>query len=214
MLVKSSPDEPLQSDWSVSRYKSTLHTSCPEKSKLKVKSFPRRMAHRAAPTSVSITLGHRSAESSQGYSRGLVHWKLPMFTPPLLSFNVERLTRRQQVPFLKSLVWPGQDSNPRLPDPAAGALTTRLHVRLLHANLDVFSLNSVYYVYILWSLPWSTQPWIILQHPFSYNGISYIHFLSLMRISWALQNTSFKRSSEKFLNTIIPSLLSCGAWFT
>ena len=39
----------------------------------KVKSFLRRMAHRAVPISVSITLGHRSAESSQGYSRGLVH---------------------------------------------------------------------------------------------------------------------------------------------
>ena len=32
------------------------------------------MAHRAAPISVSITLGHTSAECSESYSRGLVHW--------------------------------------------------------------------------------------------------------------------------------------------
>ena len=32
------------------------------------------MAHRAAPISVSITLGHTSAKCSENYSRGLVHW--------------------------------------------------------------------------------------------------------------------------------------------
>ncbi len=49
-------------------------------------SFPHHMALRAAPISVSIT-GHMSAESSQGFSRGLVLWQLPMFAPLLLSFK-------------------------------------------------------------------------------------------------------------------------------
>ena len=43
--------------------------------KLKVKVLPApNMAHRAAPISVSITLGHTSAKCSGSYSRGLVHW--------------------------------------------------------------------------------------------------------------------------------------------
>ena len=43
--------------------------------KVKVKVLPMpNMVHRAAPISVSITLGHTSAECSESYSRGLVHW--------------------------------------------------------------------------------------------------------------------------------------------
>ena len=32
------------------------------------------MLHRVAPISVSVALGHTSAECSESYSRGLVHW--------------------------------------------------------------------------------------------------------------------------------------------
>ena len=39
--------------------------------------------------------------------------------------NAERLTRRQKVPFLKSLVWPCQGSNPQPPDREVDTLTTR-----------------------------------------------------------------------------------------
>ena len=47
-------------------------------SKSKSKSFPAPMAHRAAPISVSVALGHTSANAVKatvggGYS-GLVHW--------------------------------------------------------------------------------------------------------------------------------------------
>ena len=92
----------------------------------KVKSFPCCMPHRVAPISIYITLGHRSAESSQGYSLGLVQWQLPMFTPLLLSFNVEWLTRRQQVPFFKS-VWydPAGIRTHNLPNMRQTLLTTR-----------------------------------------------------------------------------------------
>ena len=41
----------------------------------KVKVLPApNMAHRAAPISPLITLGHTSAECSESYSKGLVHW--------------------------------------------------------------------------------------------------------------------------------------------
>ena len=55
----------------------------------KSKSFPGPLAHRAAPISVSVALGHASANAV----------KATAGAGPL-----ERQTRRQWVPFLKSLV--------------------------------------------------------------------------------------------------------------
>ena len=84
--------------------------------------------------SVSITLGHICWKQSKRQSTGfIIHWHLPMFTPLLLSLNAKRLKRRQQLTFLKkSLVWTGRDSNPRPPDHAAKAITTRPHDRSSH----------------------------------------------------------------------------------
>ena len=50
---------------------------------VKVKVIPApNMGHRAAPISISITLGHTSAKCSESYSRGLVHWQLRVFQLP------------------------------------------------------------------------------------------------------------------------------------
>ena len=42
--------------------------------RVRIKSFPRQTWRIGPPISVSITLGHASAECSESYSRGLVHW--------------------------------------------------------------------------------------------------------------------------------------------
>ena len=60
----------IHSEFSKIHFVLTIKHEFPNGYKVVVKSFPRRMAHRAAPISVSITLCHRSAESSQGYSGG------------------------------------------------------------------------------------------------------------------------------------------------
>ena len=48
----------------------------------------------------------------------------------------------QQVPLLKSLVWPERDSNPQPPDRAADALTTRPQERFFHMVNMVISYRS------------------------------------------------------------------------
>ncbi len=56
-----------------------------------VKSFP---WHIGQHLSVSITLGHRSAESSQSYSRVQSTGSSHVYCPTLAFFNVQHLTRR------------------------------------------------------------------------------------------------------------------------
>ena len=43
-------------------------------SKVSQSPFPRPMVHRAAPISVSIALGHASANAVKATAGGLVHW--------------------------------------------------------------------------------------------------------------------------------------------
>ena len=72
--------------------------------KVKSKSFPRLMAHRAAPISVSIALGHASANAVRATAGGWSTGSSACLTSPLLSHFSSARRERQRVPFLKSLV--------------------------------------------------------------------------------------------------------------
>ena len=74
-----------------------------------------------------------------------------MFNPPLLSFNVERLTRRQQVAFLKFLVWPDRDSNPQPPDRVADGLQpqNKLEILMLYDSFKNLHYESWEYYLVL-----------------------------------------------------------------
>ena len=76
------------------------------------KSFPAPMAHRAAPISVSIALGHASANAVKATAGGWSTGSSGSLTFPLPFSYIERETRRQWVPFLKSLVWLGRGLKP------------------------------------------------------------------------------------------------------
>ena len=77
---------------------------CNQGSKSKSKSFPRPMAHRAAPISVSIVLGHASADAVRATAGGWSTGSSACLTSPLLSHFSSARRERQRVPFLKSLV--------------------------------------------------------------------------------------------------------------
>ena len=49
-------------------------TGAGDKSQKSRSPFPRHMAHRAAPISVPIALGHASANAVKATAGGLVHW--------------------------------------------------------------------------------------------------------------------------------------------
>ena len=72
--------------------------------KKKSKSFPRPMAHRAAPISVSIALSHASANAVRATAGGWSTGSSACLTSPLLSHFSSARRERQRVPFLKSLV--------------------------------------------------------------------------------------------------------------
>ena len=72
--------------------------------KSKSKSFPRPMAHRAALISVSMALGHASANAVKATAGGWSTGGSACLTSPLLSHFSSARGERQRVPFLKSLV--------------------------------------------------------------------------------------------------------------
>ena len=110
----------------------------------KSKAFPHHTVwhiHRAVPISVSITLAHKSAESSQSYSRGV---SLLVALHVYYSFNVKLLKADSRYHFYKSLVWPGWDLNP--PTPSA-----RPHNRFFGLqNNYIFNLHTLKTVQTYW----------------------------------------------------------------
>ena len=62
------------------------------------------MAHRAAPISVSVALGHASANAVRATAGGWSTGSSACLTSPLLSHFSSARRERQRVPFLKSLV--------------------------------------------------------------------------------------------------------------
>ena len=65
-----------------------------ESSQVKSKSFPRLMAHRAAPISVSVALGHASANAVRATAGGWSTGSSACLTSPLLSHFFERQKRK------------------------------------------------------------------------------------------------------------------------
>ena len=70
----------------------------------KSKSFPRPMAHRAAPISFSIAMGYASANAMKATAGGWSTGSSACLTSPLLSHFSSARREGQRVPFLKSLV--------------------------------------------------------------------------------------------------------------
>ena len=62
------------------------------------------MAHRAAPVSVSIALGHASANAVKAAAGGWSTGSSACLNFPTPFSFIERQRRRQRVPFFKSLV--------------------------------------------------------------------------------------------------------------
>jgi len=89
--------------------------------------FPSPMAHRAAPISVSIILGNASANAVKATAGGWSTGSSGSLTFPLPFSYIERETRRQWVPLLKSLVWLSWDSNLRPTGCEADALSLGHH---------------------------------------------------------------------------------------
>ena len=69
----------------------------------KSKSFPAPMAHRAAPISVSIAIGHASS-NAVGATAGGGGWSTGSSASLTFSLHSHMSSTRREVPFLKSLV--------------------------------------------------------------------------------------------------------------
>ena len=97
--------------------------------------LPAPMAYRAAPISVSSSPRHTSANTLKAIAGGgeggrLLHWYLRVFNFPTPFSYVEHQTRRQLVPFLKSLVRLSRGWNPRPTGCKAGAQSQGHHTGL------------------------------------------------------------------------------------